>query len=258
MRKTSFTLIAIAMITGCSSVDSNNIDTAGLYADFQAVASGDNNTEVTAWIKQEPASLTFVALTGGDKLTAYMMETFATTETAKNMQEGTLGGATWYSAIFSQQAEDTQFRIGLDRAGTGKVSAPDNATTLPAPFTLDTLVGTAQTVSNSTTSFSRGDTVPIYVRWNPADFVLGDVLTYGVAGGCIHAESGTIDWYTTATNSLQLAQSWLVSTDPVGNPNCAVTVTMTLTREGTVDSAFGQGGQFRGVQKREKTYTTTP
>ncbi|MBI5510755.1 MAG: hypothetical protein HY903_18500 [Deltaproteobacteria bacterium] len=249
MRNLLLVSSSLVILTACSSVESNVVDTAGMYANFAAVAGGTGTTEVMAELLLGENSLDFVKLEGGDMLRAYMIHPVTFAETEVMMSEYLFGGATWYKASFATQETNTGFRINFDRSASGKVSAPASSTTLPVPFVLST--------SPTTTTFSRSGTTAFNVYWDPYAFVTGDLLSYEVSGSCIQTSRGGINWQN-GIDTLQLAQSFLLAAQGQETNTCNVTVKISLSRNGTVDRAFGKTGVFPGVQERTLSLSCTP
>jgi len=239
----------LGLALGCNTVDSSTTDTAGMYADLRAVASGNGSTEVAAWLKLDEGSLDFIGLTGGDTLRAYMIHPVTGAETQATMVEGSFAGATWYTADFDIQDANTSFRVELDRTATSKVSALNSTTSIPTPFTLSTIPA-------NTTSFSRTSATTLDVTWDPFNFTSADQLSYEVDGSCIQKRQESINWQT--ATSVQIANHFLQSLSGQETNSCEITVTITLTRNGSVDPAFGKGGEFLGSQAREIKLTANP
>jgi len=242
-------LVSLGLMVGCSSTDSNVVDTAGVFAELEVNASGDGQSEVVATLHVGSAGSTnFLKLAGGDALRAFMIHATTGGETQATMDEHAFGGATWYNTTFSTQEADTGFRVEFDRGGTGKKSALSSTATLPTPFVLSSKSGA--------TTFSRTDTTEFLAIWDPFDFTSGDILTYNITGACIESSRGGIDWAT--DDSLQLAKGFLISQTGRDQDSCSINVELTLAREGTVDSAYGEGGTYTAKQTRTLSLTADP
>jgi len=246
MRYRGLLMVGVVAAIGCESVDSTNIDTAGIYAELSVTATGDGTSLVDATLLLGQGSANFLDLEGGDKISAWMILPGSDSSMIANMAESHFGGATWYTATFQTQGEDTEFGVNLDRSSSGHVSAPESYVTLPAPFVLSTASGAA--------SFSRADTEEFLVQWDPFAFAAGDVMTYEVTGSCIQTSTGGVG----SADSLQLAQGFLLPYTNRESDSCPVTVTLQLTRSGVVDPAYGKGGYFRGIQERSMTLQCLP
>ena len=133
-------VIVLGYLTGaaCTSTDSSFVATRGIVATFAASADGTGMTEVTAKLRVSGSSpFDFVALVGGDVLTATRIDPATLAEQEQVMIERMFLGRTTYSAFFLGQAKDTGFEVALDRSRSGHVSGNDSSVTLPTPFVLD-------------------------------------------------------------------------------------------------------------------------
>src|SRR5688500_11486412 len=76
-------LVLCVSLAACTTVDSDNLLTSGMYADIAARAGGDGTTTVSATLfLEDPIELNFVQLTGDDQLVAsFEGETRVMTET---------------------------------------------------------------------------------------------------------------------------------------------------------------------------------
>jgi hypothetical protein len=245
--------IPLILVAGCTSTDSNLVDTSDIYADFQAIAEGDGSTEVIATLRIGGAtSANYVDLEGGDVLRATRIHPTSGGESTETMTEHQLAGMTWYTATFPTQDEDTGFEIAFTREEG--ISAPESSTTIPATFSLHC---EESEIESACDTFSRSSDIPFDVVWEPYEFTTGDKLSYEITGSCIKTSPGIIDWgppnYFAA---LQLTKFLDDSDTPT--ESCLITVTITLSRTGTVDRAFGEGGQFTGMQVRTLTINSTP
>ena len=72
MKTLFYALIALMgpLSTGCASIESSDIKTSGIYADFEAKSSGEGSTLLSASLKVGENSNTYLDLVEGDTLTA--------------------------------------------------------------------------------------------------------------------------------------------------------------------------------------------
>jgi hypothetical protein len=219
----------------CESVSSENVKTSGLLADFEATASGDGKTGVKATLRMSRTSLTFVELSGGDVLTASAGGAPVT------MDRRRLLGSTWYEAELPTDIAGTVVRVAFTRAA--ETSAPESSVSLPASFTL-----TAPT-ENQSVSRAAG---PLLVSWQGGG--QSDELRLGASGSCIDTLTETV--LPTDSGSHQLAA--FTARKNQETSSCDVTVTLKRVRRGTVDPAFGLGGDFTASVVRQVRMTSTP
>lgn len=219
----------------CESVSSKDVKTSGLFADLEATASGDGKTAVKATLRMGRASLTFLELSDGDELTASAGGAPIT------LARRRLLGSTWYEGELPTDAAGTVVRVAFTRAA--ETSAPDSSVALPAAFSL--------TGPTANQNVSRG-AGPLAVTWQGAG--QADELRLGATGSCIDTVSEAA--LSGDTGSHQLA-AFVPRKDQEAN-SCTVTLTLRRVRKGTVDPAFGLGGEFTASVVRKVSVTSTP
>jgi hypothetical protein len=215
----------------CESTSSDGIRTRAIYADMSAVGAVDSSVVVSAYLKVGGGgSNTFVDLAPGDELIAKRGGTEIVMERVEIITD-----AVGYRASFPPQGQGgsgVPFTIDFVRADDD--SALGSTVSMPALFAPSTPVDGSQ-VSRAT---------PITVTWDPPGT---GMLWASVSSSCAStanrevADSGTLviepgDWTVTAGAEAE---------------TCAATIILQRETAGTVSSAFGEGGRFTGVQRRE-------
>ncbi len=243
MRSTSF-LIAIASIgvslaaAGCTDLSSADLKTAGMSANFTVQADGSGTTNVSGNLNVDNNGTDYVTLASGDTLVASVA---GQTET---MAQSNVAGVVTYSAAFSgQDGANAAYTVALQRKSD--VSAPNSTCSLPDPFT----IGSPATGA----SFSRAADINVNYGAGGSE----DSVEYMVQGSCIQgpidaAVSGDPGTFTLGKGSITVAQG------QSPQQSCQATLTITRTRTGTIDPAYGSGGSIRCVQTRSVTFTSTP
>lgn len=229
------TLILITALAGCSTTDSSDVLTSGIYAGITASAPGNGSTQVSATLYLgNPINLNFVELTGDDKLVA------SHDGQEKVMLETEILNIVSHSVSFDTDNEGDEFSVAFDR--TVDDGAPDSSVTLPAPFDI---------TPPASTSWSRQTAVS--VDWSP---VSTDAIRWEARGDCIEIASGTLDddagTLTIAANQIQKRMA-----DGVAD-TCPMTLTITRVRQGDLDPGYGKGGSIEGWQVRTLDLTTAP
>jgi hypothetical protein len=239
--------IAPCLLTaaGCQSIASNDVKTAGIYADLSAASDGMSTT-VEARLKTGGSlSNTYLDLQSGDSLTAYDGN-----DTAP-MSRNSVLGEVWYSATFAAGMSGDMIRVDFERAkdmmtqqclGSG---APNSVATLPEPFTM--------TGPTSSVAFSRAKS-SITVTWTNSG--QPDPMNWSVGGTCIAPLGGT----TADTGSLTIAAGQIHGLNDMNTniSNCAITIGLSRSRAGRVDAAYGEGGSFGATQGRQITVQSAP
>ena len=211
--------LPLAALVGCESVESSDVKTSGMYAQFTAQADGSGSTRTEAILKVGGStSNTFVQLAAGDELTV------AGGGAEQAMSEQNLGDLYSYTADFDFDEVGTEFTFNLERAADE--SAPSSVATLPAALDItapaeDAIVsrsGDALTITWSGSGEAEdmevtvtGDCFVAY--WKPVD-----------DGGQHIIDAGTMESFE-------------------GNDDeaCDAEVTVTRKSTGTLDPAFGEG-----------------
>lgn len=226
MRKLMGVVALVAIGVGCDEVDSQDIDTSGIYADISVTGNAGGSALASAVLRVGDATSTaFVELNSGDTLTAS-----DGTET-RDMEDAEILEFHSYNTLFDDSAAGTTYTIAFTR--DGKDPAPSSTAVLPEPF---------EFTSPPTESLGTNDLV---VTWEPSG--KADVMSISFGGDCVDGEtqqiSGDPGTFTLPANTLKQSAS---DTD---DPGCDVTVTLSRTKAGSLDSAFG-GGSAHASQVR--------
>lgn len=236
LAKPSLLALLFATVTGtaCTTTESGNILTRGMFASISARADGSGTTTVSASLfLGQPSDLIFIDLVDGDRLIAHHGGQ------SRTMSELILLNIVSHTATFPVDDEDARFEVELRREVDA--GAPSSSVTLPAPFTLGTVPP----------SVSRG--AAFGVNWTGTS---GDLMTWSADGACIEVVSGSI---SAGVDSVTMPIGTFRKRAGQNIPDsCEVEVTVTREREGDVDRAFGEGGTATGVQARSVTFTSTP
>jgi hypothetical protein len=227
-------LVALLSVTACTTTESDNILTRGMYASIEASADGGGSTTVSVSLFLGPPSdLIFIDLVAGDRLIAHHGSQ------SKNMTEIIILNIVSHTATFPVDDEGAEFEIEFRREIDA--GAPSSIVTLPAPFTL----------GGVPPSVSRGGSFG--VNWTGAST---DPMRWSASGACIESASGAI-----AANASEVTMPPGTFRKLAGMnipDSCEVRITFEREREGDVDRAFGKGGAAIGVQTRAVTFTSTP
>jgi hypothetical protein len=232
--KLSLLALPFATATACTTTESDNILTRGMYASISASADGTGNTTVsTSLFLGPPSDLIFIDLVAGDQLIAHHGSQ------SKVMSELIILNIVSHSATFPVDDEGALFDVELRREVDP--GAPSSIATLPAPFTL----GTVPPSVSRTAAFG--------VNWTGSS---ADPMRWSADGSCIEAASGLIggdpNSVTMPAGTFQKRAGTNIA------DSCEVKVTVSRERAGELDPAFEEGGKVTGIQTRSVTFTTTP
>lgn len=224
-------IIAVSVLTSfaCERISSDAVKLNGVHAGLSAVSTRAGTSELTATYRLGGVlSNQFVELQSGDTLTLK-----GGTE-SKNGKKLSLLGMVSYSAEFASSDEDFPFEVALTLAD-GQ-SAPSSKVTLPKPFEL--------TAPADGADLSRA--AGVTVTWNNTS---ADNLMIEVSGDCIQAFSKSIP---SDAGSFLIDPGGLKKAVKDGTTvpdTCAGKLTLTRTRSGTLDPAYGSGS-ISATQKR--------
>lgn len=230
IRSLSCSLALVCLVAGCvqeEDVNSGDLRTSGMYAELTVTNSGDGTNLVVAVLRAGGSGGNTVQLTGGDKLVAR-----SGTQELEMTDRGSSGHHE-YTATLTGNTAGQEIIVALDRGGEGDAMA--SSVLLPAPLDLASPVEDA--------AFDRTDTLE--VQWAPT---APDSMTFDLDGTCIRGTSVALP---SDTGSYEVPDTALkVRTDSETAGTCRATITLTRTRNGTVDKAFGEGGSFEARQVR--------
>lgn len=228
----------LGLLGACAEdVDSNNVKTDGMYADFEVIGRANGKSEVRASIRIGGSrSNTYAELSAGDVLTAMSGEEMHTlTEVG-----GTVGNVHVYHATFDGADEDQEFTVSFDREDDE--SAPDSTSALPAPFEI--------TSPADGVDVSRA--AALTVTWTPSTSEAVDIR---LDGDCTIIETHSA---STDTGTHTFAAGSISTTSSREGETCDVELTISTRAAGAIDSAFGEGGRFNAIQERTIHFRSTP
>jgi len=223
------------LVSGCAKTESSDLLTSGIYADLSARSTGMGTTTISATLYvDDPNNLNFVELTGDDQLIA----SYGGQD--KVMSQVELGNIVSHSAVFSTDMEGAAFTIKFQRSVDA--GAPVSVATLPAKFTLGTVPATASRAA------------PLALSWSPSAYA--DAMAWKATGDCIGDVQGSI---TADPGTMTIPAGMLVKRQGQNIPDtCTVSITMTRSHAGVLDTHYGKGGVVVGSQERTVTLTSTP
>lgn len=225
-------MVVVALgAAACSQQDSDGILTSAVFANFTLHAEGDGSSRASGTLRVGGAdSLTFLNLVGDDRLTATL------DGTTRPMSETELLDVISYAATFDADAEDTEVTFALVR--TIDQGAPASTATLPAPFTL-----------TAPPSASRAAALELDL-----DAGVDDPTAWEAHGTCITAARGVVPQ---GADTITIPAGTITAVAGQEAETCDVEITVTRTRQGTLDPAFEGGGSV-GEQERAATVSVTP
>ena len=230
---------AFVLCASCTTLQSQNLKTAGMEAFIQVSADGTGQTKATAQLNVDNNATDFVDLSGGDKFVA------SSGSQSQTMSRVSFLGTISYESTFSGLDQGgTSYTIALQR--TTDVSAPSSTCVMPGVFGI--------TAPTSSGTFSRGadDLVVTYSgsgTQDPMSWSAGGDCLKGMVDGTVSGDTGTFT----------IAKGALVPTDPMAaTMTCQAHVTLTRSRAGQLDPHYGSGGKITAQQVRSVTFNSKP
>jgi hypothetical protein len=225
----------LALTAACTSVHSDSIKTSGMSGHFTVTANGSAQTTVTASLWVDDNSTDTVDLTSGDTLTA----SAAGQQPQTMAREDSLGAISYDATFTGHDGANTPYTIALRRPND--VSAPGSVCSLPAPLTVTSPAPGA--------AFSRARDV-ISIVYGPSGG--SDAMSLSVSGACVDYTLSFAD-----TGSVTIARGALLANGQ-SSAACEATLTISRSRAGSVDPAYGYGGSMSCEQVRSITFTSSP
>lgn len=235
---TSLSLLLLNL--SCETIDSENIKTKGIYAEFEVKTDGTTKTEVSAILLAGGISSTsFVELSVGDELIATIED-----ESKELEVKSSFFDETTYSQTFSETTEDTLVTISFNR--NQFESAPDSTVTIPSGFTI--------TAPEEESTFNVSDGITF--EWDNSGkedymelYFTGDCLDGGffTLSQSIEKDEGN---YTLESNFFK----------DVAESTCIVTAELKRMRLGFIDEVFenGEGGEIKAYFYQKIDFRVKP
>ena len=239
--------IALAAVaSGCSTIESGDLETSGMTAAIEVKAKADGSaTDVFASIAA--GTLTSVDLDGDDQLVASSGDVSATLD-----ENNLLGVVTHAGTLTGIAAPGTEVNVAFNRSAD-KTPAPTSVVTRPEPVDL--------TAPAAGSAFSRAnDDIEVVIDSEASD----DAITLRWEGDCV--KSASLD-VPAGQATVTINKGTIEKRAPVDDNNtpdsqpvpdtCTITLTAQRSVEGTLDPAWG-GGHIVAVSKATRDVTTNP
>lgn len=231
-------MMALAMVNvACGeTLESENIESDGIYAAFQAVSDGSQVRTSARLLAGGATSNVAVILAADERLT---VNTAGQSHVLARVNQ-----ADDYAVSFPGAPAGTVLTFSYDRSA-GKTDAPSSQATLPADFAF------SSPAAGGHVSRAAGFTL----SWATPDGVDEQSLTMNNAGDtpCVASRGNIVP----AADGSFVVTPAALALDGI-TAACEVTLTLQRTKRGTVDPAFGEGGWVGGTQERSITLVIDP
>jgi hypothetical protein len=221
----------LTMTSGaCVPVKSSNTDTSSLYAELRA-GLGTEGVAVSADLQLGSSIGADVRVTDGDQFVAYADgQMFPMTE-ASCGSSCVPGVIPPHVAVLPAATASSAIRIAFER--TGGTSAPDSTVRLPS---VHQITSPAAGTFTAAAPASRSRLPTLTIAWAPV--AAEDAVRVDVTG----CESNVVRELAPGTATLSFDLRLLTPT--VAPAPCDAYFNVTLSRNGTIDPAYGKGGRF--------------
>jgi hypothetical protein len=237
MKSSHFRLLGLVAVGALSAacadttVGSDTVRTKGIWASFEVKSTGPSarlvaklyvggpNSDAIVYPLVPPDELRVSVAGGEEELLS------ATCAEANSFCSGGLG-----------DISGDEVRVNFDR-DSDTDSAPNSIVTMPRAFQ----------VAIADDDVVRGEEALVLQLSGEARN-----LRYKLEGDCIYSKSDNLNANGTIPASAIRSPSF------DADEECEVTVTLTRTVEGTIDSAFGKGGKIVAIQERKAKFISTP
>jgi hypothetical protein len=225
-------LLAAGVLTGCPDY---GVPTSDLLANFKIEANGSGSSLVIAELKRGPYVPTSTEMADGDSLVVQVGGNSFPIERQYN------SGSTWYQTLIPVDTPGALYRISFFRK---RDEAPNSDVVMPPPFDVTApLAGTA---------FSR-TLQTVTVTWSGSG--AADPFTWQLKGDCILDKR---DQQAGDTGTLTIPVGVIQPRDNQAGSTCTAELRLFRTRIGSVDPAYGLGGDFWARQLRTVYFLSTP
>ncbi len=235
--------VATPLLVACTNIDSDDIDTDAINPTINVRSTeGADGSSVSVVLHVGSSPTTFVELQGDDTLSASAGEQTVTLEGAE------LIGLVTYSGDLDTKTPGDVVTVAFTRSEEGKESAPDSNVALTEALALTAPAGGA-------TSSRAAD---LEIAWSSEDS--DDQVRVGWSGGCV--VDGSRDVTADATTltleggSIAKREQGENEEEPVPD-SCDVNLTVSRSRSGTIDPAFG-GGSITHTFSDSVTFRSEP
>lgn len=236
-------ILAAGVLVACTNIDSDDIDTDAIQPNVNVRSNnGADGSSVNVTLHVGDSPTTFVELQGGDELTA------TGGGATRTLESNELLGVVSYTGDLPTKTPGDVITIAFTRTEEGKASAPDSNVALTEGLTLTAPLGAAVA--------SRA--AALVVSWDSV--ASEDQVRVGWSGGCVVDGSRDV---TAGQNTLTLEAGTISKREQGENEadpppdNCDVQLTVSRSRTGTIDAAFG-GGSITHTFSDSVTFESQP
>jgi len=237
MLRIAFAVSLLAATIGCSTIDSEDIETSGINASMEVLRTADGSN---VSVSLAAGTLNFVSLNNGDVLKASALE-----QTVELSENNVLNAISYFARV-DANAKGDEVTVAFERAD--KASAPSSTVTLPASVEI--------TAPAASSVFSRAnDNIVVEVTGEEST----DDLTLSWSGECVDSDSLEVPAAQTSVtiNAGTIKQKTQGSEEgaaPISD-SCTISVRVERRVLGTLDGEF-KGGTISAVTSSSRDITS--
>jgi hypothetical protein len=227
-------LLVACVLVGCPRYDAH--PTADLLANMSVEANGSGSSLVITQLKTGPIQSSSIEMADGDSLVVQVGGN------SYPIERHYAAGDTWYQTVIPVDTANVLYRISFLRDRDDE--APNSDVIMPPPLSI--------TAPVPGTAFSRASQA-LTVTWDGAG--AADPLTWQLKGDCILSK---LDQQAADTGALTLPAGAIQPRVGMEGSTCTAALHLIRTRGGSVDPAYGLGGELWARQSRVIYFLSTP
>ena len=252
MNKTTlavFTNVIALTSTGCAKVDSEDIRTSGFYAEISIVATDDTTNVQVRMRTGRALDADRIILSPGDQLSATMSGNIIALFNSRDSSA--------YRGSFNAANGSSEVKVALSRAEG--IDAPNSTAVLPNRFEI--------TAPDQGETFNAGGSITTV--WSPAEPSNTMRVAYNVncrvtgadgtpTGANFSRAFTVVDSGTHTTTINEVLNAFGSQDELVSGVSCPFEVTLTRINEGSLDSAFTNGGSIEATRSKSVLVNVVP
>ncbi len=227
----------------CQELESSDVRTSGVGPVYTVSADEADTTQVRATLHAgPPTSLTYLELTSGDTLSASVSDVEQELEKAGAID---FNAPTYVASFADADAIGAEMTIAFTRADDD--SAPSSTVVVPEDVAI--------TAPAADATLLRASGFTVTLDRAPADDEEGKVL---LDGDCIDSLELPLNGAELVVDANEVTKREPAPDAGPVDDSCAGRVRVQLTREGTLDPVFEEGGSITAQQERTTSVTFSP
>ncbi len=224
-------IVTVIALASCQPVDSEDINSSGIYADIEVVSSLSTHADVNVSFRSSSKSnASYIELTANDNLAT------SSNNQIKFFSKDNFLNKITYSANFNDVADEASFTVSLERPND--ISAPNSSVSLPKEMQI--------TLPASAHVFTPDQQLDI--AWSPAR--INQLIDIQFVVTCDDNTTRTISGLND-DGTYSISIDALIADSAISNNNdCHISIGLTRTHRGSIDTNYGKGGKITAKTTR--------